>query len=67
MDLDSELQEAVTALVASVDNYASGGTHMSLMVATIPLLDATLCFIRVSLTCCSAIPSDWGSFVQLAT
>ena len=65
MDLDSELQEAVTALITSVDNYASGGTHMSLMLEWIPFLDAALCFNRVCVTCCSAIPSAWSALFNV--
>ena len=65
MDLDSELQEAVTAMVTSVDNYASGGTLLSFMLAFVPFLDAALCFNRVCLTCCSATPSIWAALFNL--
>lgn len=38
---------------------------MSLMLAIIPFLDAALCFSRVCLTCCSAIPSAWAALFNL--
>ncbi len=62
MDPDSELQEAVNALVTAVDNYASGGTHTGLLLASDFFLDAALCFIR---TCLSDAPPSIQKREQL--